>query len=132
MTGTSGESGDDGEVGRGNRANGLITPFRPMSLEAVAGRNPVTHVGKLYNLAATSLARRLVEEIADISDAHCCLVSRIGAPVQEPQVSAVEVHLRDDRPVSDRRDAIEEVMSAELGGIPRLWESLIEAAEPVW
>jgi S-adenosylmethionine synthetase len=132
VTGTSGESGDDGEVGRGNRANGLITPFRPMTLEAVAGKNPVTHVGKLYNLAATSLAKKLVEEIADITDAHCCLVSRIGAPVQDPQVSAVEVHLRDDRPVSDRRDAIEEVMSAELGGIPRLWESLIEAAEPVW
>ena len=132
VTGTSGENGDDGEVGRGNRANGLITPFRPMTLEAVAGKNPVTHVGKLYNLAATSLAKKLVEEIADITDVHCCLVSRIGAPVQEPQVSAAEVRLRDGRPVSDRRDAIGEVMSAELGRIPRLWESLIEAAEPVW
>jgi len=38
VTGTSAEAGDDGQVGRGNRANGLITPYRPMSLEAVAGK----------------------------------------------------------------------------------------------
>jgi len=40
VTGTSAEAGDDGQVGRGNRANGLITPCRPMSLEAVAGKIP--------------------------------------------------------------------------------------------
>ena len=42
--------GDDGQVGRGNRANGLITPYRLMSIEAAAGKNPVTHVGKLYTV----------------------------------------------------------------------------------
>ena len=36
VTGTSAEAGDDGQVGRGNRVNGLITPWRPMSLEAAA------------------------------------------------------------------------------------------------
>ncbi|MHA1487030.1 MAG: methionine adenosyltransferase, partial [Promethearchaeota archaeon] len=50
ITGTSAEAGDDGEVGRGNRSNGLITPCRPMSLEAVCGKNPINHVGKLYNV----------------------------------------------------------------------------------
>lgn len=34
VTGTSAENGDDGSVGRGNRCNGLITPGRPMSMEA--------------------------------------------------------------------------------------------------
>lgn len=52
VTGTSAEGGDDGQVGRGNRLNGLITPCRPMSLEAAAGKNPVSHVGKLYNILA--------------------------------------------------------------------------------
>jgi S-adenosylmethionine synthetase len=32
VTGTSAEAGDDGQTGRGNRANGLITPCRPMTL----------------------------------------------------------------------------------------------------
>ena len=31
VTGTSAEAGDDGEAGRGNRINGLITPFRMMT-----------------------------------------------------------------------------------------------------
>jgi S-adenosylmethionine synthetase len=44
ITGTSAEAGDDGEVGRGNRSNGLITPCRTMSLEAVCGKNPINHV----------------------------------------------------------------------------------------
>ena len=47
VTGTSAEAGDDGQVGRRNRVNGLIMPGRPMSLEAAAGKNPVTHVGKI-------------------------------------------------------------------------------------
>ena len=50
VTGTSAEMGDDGSVGRGNRCNGLITPNRPMSMEATSGKNPITHIGKIYNL----------------------------------------------------------------------------------
>ena len=52
VTGTSAEAGDDGATGRGNRVNGLITPMRPMSMEAAAGKNPVSHVGKIYNVMA--------------------------------------------------------------------------------
>ena len=40
--------------------SGLITPYRPMTLEAAAGKNPVSHVGKTYNLAAGRIARALV------------------------------------------------------------------------
>ncbi len=63
VTGTSAESGDDGEVGRGNRVNGLITPYRPMNMEAAAGKNPVTHVGKLYNIVAQQIAYALVQQL---------------------------------------------------------------------
>jgi S-adenosylmethionine synthetase len=84
VTGTSAEAGDDGQAGRGNRANGLITPYRPMTMESVAGKNPISHVGKLYNLAAERMAASLVEELPGVSEAECRLVSRIGAPVGEP------------------------------------------------
>lgn len=33
-------------IGTLAQSNGLITPHRPMRLEAVAGKNPITHVGK--------------------------------------------------------------------------------------
>lgn len=84
VSGTSAEAGDDGEAGRGNRVNGLITPCRPMTMESVAGKNPVTHVGKLYNVAAGLVATDLVEHVAGITTAECYLVSRIGRPLNEP------------------------------------------------
>jgi S-adenosylmethionine synthetase len=92
VTGTSAEAGDDGQAGRGNRVNGLITPYRPMTLESVAGKNPVTHVGKLYNLAAGLVAASLVDELPGVVDAECRLVSQIGRPVDDPQL--VDVRLR--------------------------------------
>jgi S-adenosylmethionine synthetase len=91
VTGTSAEMGDDGETGRGNRANGLITPGRPMTLEAVAGKNPVSHVGKIYNW----IAIRAAEDIArldGVEDAYVYLVSRIGAPPDQPQIKAVTIY----------------------------------------
>ena len=57
VTGTSAEMGDDGSVGRGNRCNGLITPNRPMSMEATSGKNPINHIGKIYNLLSTQIAQ---------------------------------------------------------------------------
>ncbi|NPA80151.1 MAG: methionine adenosyltransferase [Thermotogae bacterium] len=90
VTGTSAEAGDDGQVGRGNRVNGLITPYRPMTLEAAAGKNPVSHVGKIYNIAANMIAREVVERFPAVENVYIYLVSQIGRPVNEPQL----VHAR--------------------------------------
>src|SRR4030065_974903 len=84
VTGTSAECGDDGQVGRGNRANGLITPYRPMTLEATAGKNPITHTGELYTLGAKEISREITN-VPDISGADCYLVSQIGKPITETQ-----------------------------------------------
>jgi len=93
VTGTSAEAADDGEVGRGNRATGLITPYRPMSIEAVAGKNPVSHVGKLYNLLAARIAAEAVAGAPGVEEACCVLVSRIGRPFREPDMADVRVRL---------------------------------------
>jgi S-adenosylmethionine synthetase len=82
VTGSSIESGDEGVVGRGNRANGLITPMRPMSIEGVCGKNPVYHIGKLYNALATSIAWRLHEEIGGTYAVF--LVSQSGRDLFDP------------------------------------------------
>ncbi len=92
ITGTSAEAGDDGEVGRGNRANGLITPCRTMSLEAVCGKNPINHVGKIYNILATNIARAIVDKgQGDIIEAHVKLLSQIGRPITDPWVNSIEL-----------------------------------------
>jgi len=91
VTGTSAEAGDDGQAGRGNRVNGLITPGRPMTIESVAGKNPVTHVGKLYNIAASLIAERIVESWPELGGAECRMVSAIGRPVEEPELVDVRI-----------------------------------------
>jgi S-adenosylmethionine synthetase len=125
VTGTSAEAGDDGQTGRGNRANGLITPARPMSLESVAGKNPITHVGKLYNVAATRMAEALVAELADVREAYVQLVSRIGSPIEEPQ--AVDIRLRVDTPAraAELTPRATAIARAHLDAIGTLWEELI-------
>jgi S-adenosylmethionine synthetase len=90
ITGTSAESGDDGEVGRGNRSNGLITPCRTMSLEAVCGKNPINHVGKIYNVLSTEIAREIIDKgQGDIIEAHVKLLSQIGRPITDPWVKSI-------------------------------------------
>jgi S-adenosylmethionine synthetase len=84
-SGLSCEAGDDGAVGRGNRVNGLITPFRPMSLEAAAGKNPVNHVGKIYNIVAKKIAEDIVKSYPSISECNVALVSQIGRPINDPR-----------------------------------------------
>ncbi len=91
VTGTSAEHGDDGMTGRGNRSYGLITPLRPMSLEAAAGKNPVSHVGKIYNVMALNIARRIHGEVSGIREVYVELLSQIGRPLNDPLMANVKV-----------------------------------------
>ncbi len=91
VTGTSAEHGDDGMTGRGNRAYGLITPMRPMSIEASAGKNPVNHVGKIYNAMAMKAAERIYSEVKGVKEVYVTLLSQIGKPINEPLVASVKI-----------------------------------------
>jgi S-adenosylmethionine synthetase len=53
-----------------------------MNLEGANGKNPVYHVGKLYNLAAGRVAERLHELTGDYAEVH--LISATGMPLGEP------------------------------------------------
>lgn len=125
VTGLSAEAGDDGQVGRGNRVNGLITPHRPMSLEAAAGKNPVSHVGKLYNLTAHAAARALVEELPSVRHAQVFFVSCIGRPIDRPDLAQVRVVLRDPAELPALSAKIGEVVSSALAGLPELLPRLL-------
>jgi S-adenosylmethionine synthetase len=91
VTGTSAEMGDDGSVGRGNRANGLITPNRPMSMEATSGKNPINHIGKIYNLLSNELAHECVKKVDGIAEIQIRLLSQIGMPIDQPLIASVQI-----------------------------------------
>ena len=125
VTGTSAEAGDDGEAGRGNRTNGLITPYRPMIMESVAGKNPITHVGKLYNLVAGLTAAALVEEICEVAEAQCYLVSQIGRPLNDPLVVDIKLRLHDRAILPSVKHYAEEIVADQLSRIDILWSDIL-------
>jgi len=127
VTGTSWEMGDDGQVGRGNRANGLITPCRPMSLEAVAGKNPVSHVGKIYNLKAQEIANKISQQF-DVKEVQVQLLSRIGKPINEPFVG-IKYILDDVVREKDLKEMIRDSLSKE--GFEDLVHKLLKGSIPV-
>jgi S-adenosylmethionine synthetase len=120
VTGTSADSGDDGQVGRGNRVNGLITPMRPMSLEAIAGKNPTRHIGKLYNVAATQIARAVVEGVEEVAHAEVVLVGTIGAPIERPTLSMVRLETRDRSPIEPLTARVREIAESQLAALDAL------------
>jgi S-adenosylmethionine synthetase len=92
LTGTSAEMGDDGAVGRGNRVNGVIAPFRSASLEAACGKNPISHVGKVYNVLALLAAQNIIEQVPSVRAVTVHVLSQIGAPLDQPLVATALVH----------------------------------------
>ena len=126
VTGTSAEAGDDGEAGRGNRVNGLIAPGRPMTLESAAGKNPVTHVGKLYNLAAGLIAQDLVDRVPGVAEAHCWLVSRIGSPIDQPQIAHLRLRDAEGGPVVAHAAAAEAIVGERLDRLHEIADDLLD------
>lgn len=100
VSGLSAEMGDDGQAGRGNRYNGMITPYRPMSIESVAGKN-VSHPGKLYNAMAGRIAKDIVSR-TKVESAEVYLVTEIGKPLNEPCLVSVRVVGKYDSVVMQR------------------------------
>ena len=126
VTGTSAEHGDDGSVGRGNRSNGLITPNRPMSMEATSGKNPVNHIGKIYNLLSTEIAHRVVEEVDGIRDLQVRVLSQIGRPIDRPHVADAQVCTAEGVELETIEPEIRAIVDRELGDVTEITRRTID------
>jgi S-adenosylmethionine synthetase len=126
VTGTSAEMGDDGAVGRGNRANGMITPNRPMSLEATCGKNPINHVGKIYNLLSTEAARQIAAEVQGIEEVYIKILSQIGKPIDEPHIASVQIVPKDGVDIKKLEAGAGEILDDWLANIPKLQQMLFK------
>jgi S-adenosylmethionine synthetase len=125
-TGTSAEQGDDGSVGRGNRANGLITPNRPMSMEATSGKNPVNHIGKIYNLLSTELARSVVDDVDGIRQLQVRLLSQIGQPIDRPHLADAHVVTADGVDLEDIRAEVAAAIDEELASVTDITQRVVD------
>ena len=125
VTGTSAEQGDDGNTGRGNRANGLITPCRPMSLEATAGKNPVNHVGKIYNVLAGKVAGRISDEVQGVREVYVKILSQIGKPINEPAMADIELLLDSGVGETNLKREAEAIAEEEISTVVELTDLIL-------
>lgn len=131
LLGTSAEDADSGQVGRGNRVNGLISLNRPMGTEAAAGKNPVSHVGKIYNVLAHRMAKKLYENIDGAREVYMLMLSRIGTPINEPQVATAQILLERGRRIGSIARQAEKIVSKELAAINRFCRDLSKGKYPI-
>jgi len=114
VLGSSIDTGDSGQVGRGNNVVGVIPLNRPMSSEAAAGKNPVSHVGKIYNLLSYKIAGDVCEQVNGVKEIYVWLVSAIGQPINEPAVYSAQVVPEKGVSLEEITPQIEEVMASEF------------------
>jgi S-adenosylmethionine synthetase len=133
VLGTSADGADSGQVGRGNKVNGVISLNRPIGTEAAAGKNPVSHVGKIYNALTHQIARKICSEVSEVAETCVWLLSQIGIAIDKPAIAAAQVVLNDgaslDKSVQAR---ITEVIDAELANIEDFCEKLTYGKISVW
>ncbi len=128
-TGMSQEMGDDGSVGRGNRCNGLITPYRPMSMEATSGKNPITHIGKIYNILSKLIADDIAKSVGGDAEIRVRLLSQIGKPIYEPLNASIDIVTEGvkNNPKLSKWTSEAEVITAEwLDNIDKVTELIID------
>jgi S-adenosylmethionine synthetase len=131
LLGTSAEDADSGQVGRGNRVNGLIAMNRPMGTEAAAGKNPVSHAGKIYNVLAHKIARDIQEKIEGVREVYVLLLSRIGTPIDKPQMASAQVLPEKGRNVKEIARLAEGIIEREFSNINRFCAELSRGRYPV-
>lgn len=132
LLGTSAEDGDSGEVGRGNRVNGVISLNRPSSAEAAAGKNPVSHVGKLYNVLSFQLAQQICDQVDGVREVYVWLGSQIGQPVSQPAMVAVQIVLAPGRRLGPVQREATAIVQHGLGSLNQLTNALIEGTVKIY
>ncbi|MFA4957440.1 MAG: methionine adenosyltransferase [Candidatus Methanoperedens sp.] len=130
VTGTSAEDADSGQVGRGNRVNGIIPLNRPVSSEAAAGKNPVSHVGKIYNVLSHRIANEIYVNVPDIKEVYVWLLSQIGEPIDQPKIAAAQVIMAQGSLESVEKE-VSEVIDRELSNIQEFCMDLAYGKIPV-
>jgi len=131
VLGTSADGADSGQVGRGNRVNGLISLNRPFCSEAAAGKNPVSHVGKIYNVLTHRIARRIYHKVDGLEEVYIWLLSQIGKPIDEPAIAGAQVIMKTGNRFEDVQREVEEVMNFELDNIDMFCKELAEGKIPI-
>jgi len=131
VTGTCADGADCGQVGRGNRINGVIPLNRPSSSEAAAGKNPVSHVGKIYNALSFKIANEIFSQVRGVKEVYVWLLSKIGKPINQPAIASVQIIPESEIDWMGLQKHAEKVIEEELSKIQEFCMDLAKGKYPI-
>lgn len=126
--GSAADTGDVGVVGRGNRINGLITPMRPMSIEASCGKNPLDHTGKIYNYLSKKWAEEIYAFLSIPVQIHVFTMKE--EPLEKPTL--INVQVEKDFVSKEEEDKISKIVSRDLLNIDLVKDVFINEEPIMW
>ena len=111
--------------------NGIISLNRPSSSEAAAGKNPVSHVGKIYNLLTFKIANSIVTKVSGIEESYVWLLSTIGMPINDPKIASAQLVLSRNTKIEEVESDVREIIECEIENIRAFTDELAEGRIPI-
>lgn len=130
VLGTSADSADSGQVGRGNMASRVISPSRPAGSEATAGKNPVSHIGKIYNALSFKIANEIHTKVSGLDEVCVWMYNVIGRPVNDPKAVIVQPTITGQLHDAEKNQ-INEIVEKNLQNIHEFCNELISGKYPI-
>lgn len=99
--GTCAECGEEGVVGRGNNSQGIISSFRPHSVEAPYGKNERYHTGRALSFMINNVAQRINDELGIMCNIYA--LTRNRNSLFEPYLFEISVENKkiDEKKIND-------------------------------
>jgi S-adenosylmethionine synthetase len=129
VTGSRLDTGDTGISGRGNRASGLVTPMRSMSIETSVGKNPHDQSGKLLNICARRISEAVHKEFNFSCTAH--VLAMKGDRLEAPARLALEYSHDADLDAASRT-RIETLARDQLAQLDKIRDQLLSGSIKLW
>jgi S-adenosylmethionine synthetase len=130
VLGISADGADSGQVGRGNMASRVISPSRPAGSEATAGKNPVSHIGKIYNALSFKIANEIHAKVSGLDEVCVWMYNVIGSPVNEPRAVIVQPTIAGQLQNAEKNQ-INEIVEKNLQNIQEFCNELISGKYPI-
>jgi len=102
-----------------------------MSLEAAAGKNPVSHVGKIYNLLAMFIANEIAETLP-VEEVYVRILSQIGKPIDQPLIASIQIIPKQGHSVKEFEKDAYAIADNWLANITKIQKMILEGKVSVF
>jgi S-adenosylmethionine synthetase len=96
-----------------------------MSMEATSGKNPINHVGKIYNILSTKIASDISENVEGVKEVQIMLLSQIGKPIDNPKAASAQLIMEDGYRIESINKQVEQIIDSWLEDITSITDLLV-------